>query len=440
MSASAEMTQALPTLATVLGAESLARIDALEGDYGVSRSACATKLPGPSRAFWNTCLSWAFENDHAGIRASARFRLGVIEAGLAQAARSGKAGKFKDALTRDGSGFDQVLAELRLLGALGPLAAVVDVERPGRKEGCNYDLHLELPSGEELHLDSKWRTSSPLGELHAQCRLDIEGLLGRQFQAFAWASLQRNFYERATALKVATLVDEARRVAFEQPDDAEVVGPDGMPDWLSRSSVAGAALQAMFGGDEVRAVRLDGVPAAYLPVEQMFLVGDEHLREVRLLPADERGHCLIIPAAETQPSLTKEARSLWGVSDPDHSQRNPESLAIQGLVRKVVNQLPDSPYNLVAIGIETEFDFEDAELAINGEPVPDDTSGSRLAHGLVDDAAFESVSGFLVFTVTPPDGTTGEAIKQRAYYLPNPTCPAQLSPTTVDALVAALTA
>jgi hypothetical protein len=176
-----------------------------------------------------------------------------------------------------------------------------------------------------------------------------------------------------------------------------------------------------------------------MPDEQSFWVDHEHVHRVGLhAGTDGHGGCFIIPAAEAQPMLSVEARLAWN-DQSTHDRRNPDSLAYKDLMSKALGQLPAGPLNVIAVAIETSFDFEDIELAVIGEPVPDEATQSyRRDHGIVHDEAYDEISGVLAFTVTPPDATSGEATPQEARFWPNPRCANQLPDDLVAAVCEAL--
>lgn len=440
---------AFPVLtATVGGAGFLADLAKMQPHFAGDRAELKVPRKGRPRGFWNTCGVWCFD-DHPGAKASAAFRLAVIEAGLVQARRASKEQKFRKEFLNNEEGFEDAIAELRLLGALGPLAPTVDVERPaeetaptGKKTPPNYDVHLEWADGTELHIDSKRRDpDNEIGSLNYDRQLDVEELLGRGFSAFAWLSLSKNFHAPGDALEAAVVVDEARRIAYDAPEEMSPVQRDPLPDWLTASSVVGVASMALLQGREVLGTRVNGRPAVFVVDEQTFYIDHDLVFSVRLLPGgNEKGYCFIIPAAETQPSLSVEARHAW-MDEGDYDRRNPESLAIQGLIAKVLRQLPSRPLNVIAVAMGTAFDFDDLELAVLGEPIPGDgPEGFQRDHGTFQDAAYDGISGVLAFTVTPPDGTTGVASPQSARYWANPRCGHQIDPGLVDAICNALTA
>jgi hypothetical protein len=433
---------AFPVLTSIAGGSGfLVKLAEMEQHFQGDRSALTTPRAKHSRGFWNTCGAWCFD-ERIGSKASAAFRLAIIEAGLTQAARVGKAGKFSKALLRDEEGFEDAVAELRLLGALGPAASTVDLERPGKTAGRNYDVHLAWDDGTELHLDSKRRgPENEIGTLNGARQLDVEQLLGRHFNAFAWLCLNKNFYASDNALHAAIIVDECRRIAFDAPGEMSSISADSLPDWLVRSSVANLACMGLIQGRKVLAVRVNGHPAIFMPDEQTFWVDHEHVGSVRLLEGgDQHGYCFIIPAAESQPMLTVEARLAWNDTST-HDRRNPDSLAYKGLMSKALGQLPVGPLNVIAVAIETSFDFEDVELAVIGEPVPDEaTQTHRRDHGIIHDEAYDEISGVLAFTVTPPDATSGAASVQEARFWPNPRCANHVPSGLAEAVCKALSA
>ena len=433
-----DLQHTFPVLVETFGNGFLTKVASMEAIFAEDRPTLSKTRRKHSRGFWNTCGAWCFD-ENEGRRESAAFRLEIMEAGLSQADRCGKAGKFRSALARDDEGFEQNLAELRLLGALGNVANTVDIELPGKTSGRNYDLHLAWDDGTEVHLDSKRREpDDEIGSLPNERRVDIEELLGQPFDAFAFLTLRRNFYDPETALGVAVLTDECRRIAFEDQTSLEDVALGSVPDWLAESAVSGQLYQCFFEGRHVRATKVNGVPSIFDPACLTFWLADAHVLSVRLLPSEEgHGHALIIPAPESQPMLSVEARDAWG-DQSEHDRRNPESLAIRGLMDKALGQLPATPYNVVAVAVETSFEFEDVELAVIGEPVPDGLEGWKRDHGIVHDDAYDEISGVLVFTVTPPDATTCARSSQCARYWPNPRCEHQVSPALVEQMVSAL--
>ncbi|MCK6475940.1 MAG: hypothetical protein L6Q35_03805 [Phycisphaerales bacterium] len=427
--------------ATVGGDEFLPKLAAMQPHFQDGDHATLQETRKKySRGFWNTCGAWCFD-DHPGSRASASFRLNVMEMGLAQARRAGKEKKFRKELLNNEAGFGDAIAELRLLGALGPLAPVVDQELPGKANGRNYDLHLAWPDEMELHLDSKRRDpDNEIGSLRDERRLDIEGLLGTHFRAVAFLVLRKNLHSKPEALEAAIVVDEARRVALDAPHELAPVDLANPPDWLARSSLIEEAILAQMGGGTVMATQVNDLPALYLREDQTFLIDHPHVRSVRVLSGDETpGYCVIIPAAESQPILTVEARQAWNDSST-YDRRNPESLAFKDLISKALGQLPSGPFNIIAVAVESDFDFDDLSLAVDGEPLPGDGAELvRRAHGIVHDDAYDEISGILAFTVTPPDGITGAPSKQESRYWPNPRCAHQVPEAKVKAMVEALT-
>lgn len=373
-------------------------------------------------------------------RLSAKFRLKIIEAGLKQAERAGKATKFRSTLLRDEAGFANVVAELRLLAALGPLAATVDIELPGKVSEKNYDLHLAWAEGPELHLDSKRRDpTQELGSLLESRRLDIEELLRPRFSAFAWLSLRKNFHRPETALDVAVLVDECRRIAFEAPDSLIDAALDTVPAWIQSTAVTGILYHLLNQEREAQICKIEGVAALFDPEESTFWLDDHHARSVQLVSHnDEQGGIVVIPASETQSSLTMEARA--SLEDKtEFTKRNPESLAFRDLMSKALGQLPASPLNVIAVAVDFSCDFYDLELAVLGEPVRDEGNGGlRRAHGIVHDPAYEEIAGVLGFTVTPPDALAVVSSQQAARFFPNPLCKQQLAEELVDRVVRAL--
>ena len=111
---------AFPVLtATVGGAGFLADLAKMQPHFAGDRAELKVPRKGRPRGFWNTCGAWCFD-DHPGAKASAAFRLAVIEAGLVQAKRAGKEQKFRKEFLNNEEGFEAPSLSCACLGRSAP--------------------------------------------------------------------------------------------------------------------------------------------------------------------------------------------------------------------------------------------------------------------------------------------------------------------------------
>lgn len=427
---------AYPNLRRVVGPQLEEKAAELEQAFRGDRDSLKRVQKKHSRGFWNTVLSVAYGYGEPFYDA-AKFRLDLIERGLDQAERAGKSAKFKAPLTKEDPNFNDVLAELNLLARLGPIASDLDIERLGARPPKNYDLHLVI-DGVELHLDSKWRTTTPLGEVGSETVVDLAALLGDGFDATAIATLKTNELLVEQRINLAILVDEARRVAAEPP----ALSPISIDDWGGLTGQAlSLGLHQLTLGVEVESVLVGGRRAAYVRLSNWFAFDDDVLESVefRAVSGAPRGSCVLIPKAETQATLTKEARREAGVEDGGlpHDVDNPEHQRVTDLISAVSLQLPAEPLNIVALGTDPFIALDEITPALYGEElIGQDGSRKRLG-GLFNDSAFDGISGVLVFSVNPPSAF-GAKVSQRVRYFPNKACGDQVPEEIVKKLVAEL--
>lgn len=418
--------QKYPRLADVVGQRFEVQITALEEPYREDRQTLIEERRRHSRGFWNTIAIAAFESDH-DRRESALWRLRAIEQGLEQAARCEKHRKFRDSLTRDDAGFQQVLAELHVLRRIGPALEGLDIELPGSKPGKNYDLHGVLTgSGDEkveFHADCKWRTATALGEVSSGTVLNIDALLGSTFDASCFAILARNRLSDADAIAAATILDECRKhLRTSSPAKTAVTVENAHMHLQGRALSFG--LHAAMLGEVVFAVSIDGLAAAFVPSERLFFFESDILERAEFHPlpaAGVRGYCYVIPKPESQAVFSKEARAEWepGVTYTNNDVEVPESTRFRDLISSVHLQLPTAPHNVVLVGVEHSADFDDLDLALRGEPVPGGP-GVSYRGGLFDAEEYKAISAVVGFTLYPPSLPYRGVPGQEARHWANP--------------------
>lgn len=400
-----------PRLVEVVKPEAIeAKLADLKPAYLTDRAGLRANRKKHSKAFWNTMVTAAVESD-AGRRAWADYLLTTVEEGLEQADRCKKAGSFRNRLTVDGDGFWQVLAELRILGCVGPLAEDLDLERPGSKLGKNYDFYFKI-DGVEVHVDSKWRTETPLGKVDAKVYFDIEDLLCVGFDAVALGMLTENRLSDDDVITIGLLIDGARQLLRADKPAWTQVDACSATQLLNGAAYEEAIPYLMNepNPQPVFAAVIDGASAAYLARDKCFLFDSELLREAkisRLLDEGAKGACFLMPKSESQPTFDASTNGVHDVAYPEH-------MRIQDLVSSVHQQLPTAPFNLVLVGTMDRELLYDVELAMLG--VPD--NGSRRG-GVFADKPFRSISGAVGFTLIPPHPTHGDHRTQWAKYWPN---------------------
>lgn len=432
--------QTYPRLAEVVGTRFEGQVAGLEEPYREDRQTLIEERRRHSRGFWNTVAIAAFETDRDRLE-SAIWRLRAIEHGLEQAARCAKHRKFRDSLTRDDAGFQQVLAELHVLRRIGPELDQLDIELPGSKADKNYDLHgvLAGPDEEkvEIHADCKWRTATALGEVSPGTVLDIDSLLGSTFDASCFAILARNRLTDADAITAATMLDECRKyLRSTSPQQTSVTVATADQHLKGRALSFG--LHAAMLGETVYAVDIDGFAAAFIPSEQLFFFESDILERVEfhaLPPVGDRGYCYVIPKPESQAVFSKDVRAEWepGVSYSDNDVEVPESARLRDLISSVHLQLPTTPYNIVLVGVEHSADFDDLELAVRGEPVPNGASIS-FCGGLFDADEYKAISAVVGFTLYPPGIPYTGVPHQEARCWANPSATASLPDWALERL------
>lgn len=348
---------------------------------------------GHSRGFWNTVAMASLTTDNAVL--AAFWRLSIIEAGLEQAARVNKHKKFRASLAQDEEGFDQVIAELFCIGALGPAFAVLDLERPGSKKGKNYDIHLES-NGDVVQADVKWRTETPVGEGPADLLKDFGDLLAKDATCTVYVGLKTKTPSETERIRAACMIVDCIRV-----EQQKLLGPavnratiPGLPEALLNE-----ALHLDFLGETFHHVVIGGVDALYIPSERVFKVADRFVDRFEL--SDNGSTVVVIPKSETRPVFAQQPT---GGLKFDYA--NPESWGITGLLDSVHQQLPATGINVALLGLEDRYSFDDAEYALLGEP---DISGKR-AGGLFANATSSALSAVLAFSLTPfgMDGTPAD--------------------------------
>lgn len=419
-----------PRLVEVVKPEVIeAELADLKPAYLKDRAGLRANRKKHSKAFWNTMVTAAAEPDD-GRRAWADYLLTTVEEGLEQADRCKKASSFRNRLTVDGDGFWQVLAELRVLGCVGPLAEDLDLERPGSKPGKNYDFYFKI-DGVEVHADSKWRTETPLGEVDAKVYFDIEDLLCVGFDALAIGMLAENRLSDENALDIALLIDGAR----------ELLRADN-PGWVQVDKFTAHEHLTGLAYDEaipylvnppvpqaVFAASIEGVSTAYLTHDKRFLFDSNLLREAKILQLlDEgaKGACFLMPKSESQPVFDASTNGVHDVAYPEH-------MRITDLVSSVHQQLPTAPFNLVLVGTMDRELLYDVELAMLGVHNNGDRKG-----GVFEGKSFDALSGAVGFTLIPPHPTRGDHRAQWAKYWPNGNAAAPLDNGLAVKLAAAL--
>ena len=117
---------------------------------------------------------------------------------------------------------------------------------------------------------------------------------------------------------------------------------------------------------------------------------------------DSGATVVVVPKAETRPVFAYQPQ---GALKYDYT--HPESWGIADLLGAVHHQLPAAGINVVCLGLGDRYAFEDAELALFGEP---DLLGTRTG-GLFANATSTALSAVLAFSLTPfgMDGTSADA-------------------------------
>lgn len=425
-----------PTLVEVVSKDLLERkIVEMREPYFSGGAELARPIRRHSRGFWNTVATVFYEEEERFLRPPV-YILDTIELGLVQAKRCGKHFKFHSVLTHDDQGFFQVLAELYLLGRLGTLAQSLDLEVSGREPGRNYDLKLVFEEGLEVHLDCKWRTATPLGEINSDYTLYLQELLGSTFDAVACATARLDQFDTTQLIDIAVMVDEARKMV-------KGIIPPGPPldvdvsDQLLRGPALGMACHYIFSlGERVHLVNLGDIAEAYfVPSESRFFVNHGVLAEIEIsyITDNQRenpGTCIFIPAAESQAAFSIDCRRKWEA----HQERSlfsapndveiPEYQRIRDLIRSVYNQLPLTSFNIVFVGVEHSSVFRDVEIALYGETAPTDGDLNRLTRigGLFSEPSFNHICGVITFTLNLPSILSSEKPVQSAQFFMNEAC------------------
>lgn len=435
-----------PYLSKIIGSPQLnSKLKEIEPSYLCERYAIFGSQKKLPIGFWNTIAIAAFETDSTRLQ-TAVFRLNLIEKGLEQASRCGKEIKFRAALVKDDCNFQQVLAELHLLMRLGPLADNLDIELPGSNSKKNYDLHLNIAET-EIHIDCKWRTATPLGEVCDEAILDVQGLLGATFDSICFVTLRQNrIYRDDQKLELACLIDEARRFIRGERGPSVPLDIENMEEYLDGNALTYGMYQIHLG-EEVKGVTIAGHQVAYIPSQQILYLEHElidHIEFYRLLSPGEPGSCNIVPNVESQAVFSRETREHWGNYDSvvKCDFENPEHMGMTNLLREVYLQLPDTPYNVVCIGIEDESYFGDVEFALRGEPVPDPNDPGSIGQsgGLFNDSTFNTISGVIAFTLQSPTTLAQGVPSQQARFWKNDNqgCGSPLADNLVEKLCEAL--
>lgn len=418
------------------------KLEEIEPAYRCVQTAHFVPQENQISGFWRAVATAAFEADTNRLE-TAFFRLRLIEQGLEQASRCGKQGNFRDRLFKDISNFQQCLAELYLLGRLGPLADSVDIELPGSGSNKNYDLHLEI-AGVEIHIDCKWRTATPLGEVSVDTIFDIQSILGTSFDSDCLVVLRHNHINSEDQkLEIACVVDEARRTINGERGSAAQLDLDNIEQHLDniRGNTLTCGIYELLMGEEVVAFNIANSQAAYIPAKRtLYLDHDliDHIEFINLvIDGDRRGCCCLVPNPESQAVISRAIQEDWGISSPavECDVVHPEHLRIKNLVSEVYLQLPANPINIVCVGVEDDSYFGDVESALRGEPVPDPNaqSGIGLKGGLFDDPSFNSISGVIAFTLN-----SGMVPSKKSHYWINDRCIHLLPEYLVKSLCEAL--
>lgn len=346
-----------------------------------------------SRGFWNTVAMASLTTDDTVL--AALWRLSIIEAGLEQAARVKKHKKFRASLAQDEKGFDQVIAELFCIGALGSAFAALDLERPGSKEGKNYDIRIEI-DGEVVQSDVKWRTETPLGDGPPGLLKDLGDLLAKDVTCTAYVVLKTKTLSGEDRVRIGCMIVDCMGV-----EQGKLLGPAIDRATISRlpEGLLNCALHLEFRGEIFHQVVVGGVDALYIPSQRVFVVADRSVDHVKL--SDTGRTVVVIPKSETRPILAQQPT---GESEFDYAY--PESWGIVGLLESVHQQLPATGINVPLLGLEDRYSFDDAEYALLGEP---DISGKRSG-GLFANATSSALSAVLAFSLTPfgMDGTPAD--------------------------------
>jgi hypothetical protein len=348
---------------------------------------------GHSRGFWNTVAMASLTVDDTVL--ASLWRLSIIESGLVQAERAGKHKKFRASLAQDEAGFDQTIAELFCIGALGPhFADGLDLERPGSKKGKNYDIHLE-GGGDVVHVDVKWRTESPVGDAPPNLLADFADLLASDVTCTVYVSLKSNLPSESERIRAACMIVDCIRVEQNNRIGPAIAHGDiaSLPESLRTE-----ALHLNYEEETFHKVEIGGVDALYIPSERLFKVADRFVGSIEL--SDNGATVVVVPKAETRPVFAQPQGVL------KHDYANPESWGIADLLSTVHLQLPATGTNVVCLGLGDRYAFEDAEIALLGEP---DLLGKRTG-GLFENATSGSLSAVLAFSLMPfgMDGTPAE--------------------------------
>lgn len=350
---------------------------------------------GHSRGFWNTVAMASLTVDDTVL--SSLWRLSIIESGLVQAERAGKHKKFRASLAQDEAGFDQAIAELFCIGGLGPqFAGVIDLERAGSKKGKNYDIHLE-GGGDVVQADVKWRTESPVGDAPPNLLTDFGNLLANDVTCTVYLTLRSNLASESERIRAACMIVDAIRV-----EQSTLLGPAIAHDNIASlpESLRTEALHLDYEREPFHKVELGGVDALYIPSERIFKVADRFVGSIECY--DSGATVVVVPKAETRPVFAYQPQ---GALKYDYT--HPESWGIADLLGAVHHQLPAAGINVVCLGLGDRYAFEDAELALFGEP---DLLGTRTG-GLFANATSTALSAVLAFSLTPfgMDGTSADA-------------------------------
>ncbi|XXY13597.1 hypothetical protein WME88_35625 [Sorangium sp. So ce216] len=349
---------------------------------------------GHSRGFWNTIAMASLTTDSTVL--ASLWRLSIIESGLEQAARANKHKKFRAPLAQDEEGFNQVLAELFCIGALGPhFLDRLELEQPGSKKGKNYDIHLE-GGGHVVQADVKWRTETPVGDGPPDLLEDLAKLLAADVTCTVYLTLRSNVPSEADRIRAACMIADCVHV-----ERNNLIGPP-----IARADITGLpkslqteALHLDLDGVPFHKVEVGGVDALYVPSERVFKIADRFVDHIEL--SDNEATVVVIPKSETRPVFAQKAS---GPLKFDYS--NPESWGIENLLSSVYQQLPAAGINVPCLGLEDRFSFDDAEFALLGEP---DLFGNRTG-GLFANESSNSLSAVLAFSLTPfgVDGTPAD--------------------------------
>ncbi|MFO0568034.1 MAG: hypothetical protein U0263_20405 [Polyangiaceae bacterium] len=356
---------------------------------------------GHSRGFWNTIAIASLTTDDTVL--ASLWRLSIVEAGLEQR-RVGKHRKFRAPLAQDEDGFNQVIAELFCIGAVGPHFDLLDLERPGSRKGKNYDIHLE-GGGHVLQADVKWRTETPVGDGPPTLLDDLGKLLAKDVTCTVYLSLRNNVPSEADRIRAACMIADCVRAENSSGNGAPIQHADisALPESLRTE-----ALHLDLEQEPFHKVEIGGVDALYVPSERIFLVADRFVDHIEL--SDNGKSVVVVPKSETRPVFAQQS---YGPVRLDY--RHPESWGIADLLASVHQQLPTTGINVPFLGLEDRYAFDDADFALLGEP---DVAGNRTG-GLFESDSSKALSAVLAFSLTPfgADGTPADtAVK----IFPNP--------------------